>query len=94
LAICTKNLEAQLRESQCEARQQPKKLQEKMEKVVLEGNNIREILYKCTPKGTRIFQEVSDWMVIIARRNQTLEDVGTEIQSLNEEVVITMDPLE
>jgi hypothetical protein len=33
-------------ESQREAEQQPKKLQEKMEKVVLEGNNARETLHK------------------------------------------------
>jgi hypothetical protein len=33
-------------------------------------------------------------MGIIARCNQTLEDVCTKIQSLNEEVVVTMDPLE
>jgi cysteinyl-tRNA synthetase len=89
-----RELEAQLRESQHEAEQQPRKLQEKMEKVVLEGNNAREALHKCTTECTRIFHEVSDWMGIIARRNQTLEDVHTRIQSLNEEVAVTMDPLE
>jgi hypothetical protein len=94
LAIHAENLEAQLWESQREAEQQPRKLQEQMEKVVLEGNNARETLHKRTTECTRIFHEVSDWMGIIARHNQTLEDVCAKIQSLNEEVVVTMDPLE
>jgi hypothetical protein len=33
-------------------------------------------------------------MGIIARCNQTLEDVHARIQLLNEEVAVTMDPLE
>jgi hypothetical protein len=49
---------------------------------------------KCTTECTRIFCEVNDWMGIIARHNQTLEDVCARIQLLNEEVVVTMDPLE
>jgi hypothetical protein len=65
-----------------------------MEKIVLEGNNARATLHKCTTECTKIFREVSDWMGIIARHNQTLEDVCTRIQLLNEEVVATMDPLE
>jgi hypothetical protein len=44
--------------------------------------------------NARIFHEVSDWMGIIARCNQTLEDVRARIQFLNEEVAVTMDPLE
>jgi hypothetical protein len=94
LAIHTENLEAQLWESQREAEQQPQKLQEKMERVVLEGNNARETLHKRTAECTRIFWEVSDWMGIISWCNQTLEDLCMKIQSLNEEVSITMDPLE
>jgi hypothetical protein len=35
-----------LRESQGEEEKQPKKLQEQMEKLVLEGNNAREALQK------------------------------------------------
>jgi hypothetical protein len=89
-----RELEAQLWESQREVEKQPWKLQEKMEKVVLEGNNARATLHKCTTECTRIFHEVSDWMGIIARCNQTMEDVCARIQSLNEEVVVTMDPLE
>jgi hypothetical protein len=65
-----------------------------MEKIVLEGNNARATLHKRTTECTNIFREVSDWMGIIARRNQTLEDVRTRIQVLNEEVAATMDPLE
>jgi hypothetical protein len=37
--------------------------------------------------------EVSDWMGIIARHNQKLEDVRTRTQVLNEEIAATMDPL-
>jgi tRNA1(Val) A37 N6-methylase TrmN6 len=33
-------------------------------------------------------------MGIIAKRNQTLEDVHTRIQVLNEDIVAMMDPLE
>jgi hypothetical protein len=66
LAICTENLEAQLWESQQEAEKQPQKLQEKMERVVLEGNNARETLHKKTAECTKIFWEVSDWMGIIS----------------------------
>jgi hypothetical protein len=51
-------------------------------------------LHKCTTKCTKIFREVSDWMGIMARHNQNLEEVCTRIQLLNEEVVITMDPQE
>jgi hypothetical protein len=65
-----------------------------MEKMVLEGNNAQATLPKHTTKCTHIFIEVSDWMGIISRHNQTLEDVHTRIQVLNEEVVATMDPLE
>jgi hypothetical protein len=54
---------------------QPRKLQEQMEKIVLEGNNARATLHKRTTECTKIFREVSDWMGIIARCNQTLEDV-------------------
>jgi peptidoglycan hydrolase CwlO-like protein len=87
-------LEVQLQESQHEVEKQPRKLQEKVEKVVLEGNNARAALQKCTAKCTRIFHEVSDWMGIIERCNQTLKDVHERINSLNEEVVVTMDLLE
>jgi hypothetical protein len=44
----------------------PQKLQEKMERVVLEGNNARETLHKKTAECTNIFWEVSDWMGIIS----------------------------
>jgi hypothetical protein len=94
LAIHAENMEVQLWESQQEAEQQPRKLQEQMEKVVLEGNNARATLHKCTTECTKIFCEVSDWMGIMARHNQTLEEVHARIQFLNEEVVVTMDPLE
>jgi hypothetical protein len=65
-----------------------------MEKIVLEGNNAREALHKHTNECTKIFREVSDWMGIIARHNEVLEDVRTKIQVLNEEVAAMMDPLE
>jgi hypothetical protein len=83
-----------LPQTQQEAEQQPWKLQEKMEKIVLEGNNARETLHKHTTECTRIFREVNDWMGIITRHNQNLEDVYTKIQVLNEEFAATMDPLE
>jgi hypothetical protein len=57
LTIHIENLEAQLRESQHEAEQQPKKLQEKMEKVVLEGNNARATLHKQITECMRILLE-------------------------------------
>jgi hypothetical protein len=53
-----------------------------MEKIVLEGNNARETLHKRTVECTKIFREVSDWMGIISRCNQTLEDLCVNIQSL------------
>lgn len=62
-----------------------------MEKIILEGNNARATLHKHTTECTKIFKEVSDWMGIIARCNQILEDVRTRIQVLNEEVVATME---
>jgi hypothetical protein len=79
LAIHTKNMEVQLWESQQEEKKQPRKLQEKMEKIVLEGNNARATLHKHITKCTKIFQEFSDWMGIIARSNPTLEDVCARI---------------
>jgi hypothetical protein len=81
-------------ESQQEAKKQPWKLQEHMDKIVLEGNNARATLHKRTIECTKIFQEVSDWMGIIVRRNQTLEDMSERIQFLKEEVSFTMHPLE
>jgi hypothetical protein len=84
LAIHIENFEAQLWESQCEEEKQPQKLQEKMEKVVLEGNNAIAALHKHIIECTRIFREFSDWMGIIARCNQILEDVHARIQLLNE----------
>ena len=65
-----------------------------MEKIVLEGNNAQAAPHQCITECTKIFREVSDWMGIIARHNQTLEDVHARIKLLNEEVVVTMDPLE
>ena len=69
-------------------------MQGHMEKTMLEGNNAWATLHKYTTESTKIFRDVGDWMGIIARRNQTLEDVRTKIQVLNEEVATTMDPLE
>jgi chromosome segregation ATPase len=88
------NIEAQLRDSKREVELQPRKLQEKMEKIILEGNNARETLHKRTAECTKIFREISDWMGIISRCNQTLEDLHVKIQSLNEEAANTLDPLE
>jgi hypothetical protein len=65
-----------------------------MDKIVLEGNNSRATLHKCTTEYTKILRKVSDWVGIISRHNQTLEDVRTRIQVLNDEVATTMDPLE
>ena len=60
----------------------------------MEGNNARVTLHKRTAECITIFKEFSDWMGIISRRNQTLEDLRLQIQSLNEEVTNTLDPLE
>jgi TolA-binding protein len=79
LAIHVEHLEVQLRQTQQEAEQQPQKLQEQMEKIVLEGNNARAALHKHTTECTKVFREVSNWIGIIARRNQVLEDVCTKI---------------
>jgi hypothetical protein len=65
-----------------------------MEKVVMEGNNAKETLHKCTTECTKIFHEVSDWMGTMARNNQTLEEVHVRIQLLNEEVPITKESLD
>jgi hypothetical protein len=81
-------------ESQHEEEKQPWKLQEQMGNIILEGNNARATLHKCIVEYTKIFHEVIEWMGIIARCNQTMEDVCSKIQSLNEEVVVTMDMLE
>jgi hypothetical protein len=69
LAIHTENMEVQLRQSQQETKKQPWKLQEQMEKIVLEGNISRATLHKHTTECTQIFREVSDWMGIIIRHN-------------------------
>jgi hypothetical protein len=66
-------------EIQREAEQQPWKLQEKMERFTLKGNNTRETLHKQTAECTKIFQEVSNWMGIISRHNQTLEELHVKI---------------
>jgi hypothetical protein len=87
-------LKAQLRDNKKEAEFQPKKLWEKMEKIVLKGNNARETLHKQTVECTKIFKEVRDWMGIISRCNHTLEDLRMKIQSLNEEEKNDLDPLE
>jgi hypothetical protein len=50
-----------------------------MEKIVLEGNNARTTLHKCTTECTMILREVSDQMGIIARHNQTLDDAGASL---------------
>jgi hypothetical protein len=65
-----------------------------MQKIVLEDNNARAALHKYTVECTKIFREVIDWMGIIARCNQVLEDVRTKIQVQNDEVVATVDPME
>jgi hypothetical protein len=77
-----------------EVEKQPQTLQEKMENVFLEGSNTKSALHKHTAECTRIFHEVNDWMGIITRHNQTLEDVRARIQLLNEEFAVTMDLLE
>jgi hypothetical protein len=65
-----------------------------MEKIILEGNNARATLHKRTVECTKIFIEVSDWMGIISRHNQTLEELHVNIQSLSEEEANTLDLLE
>jgi hypothetical protein len=87
-------MEVQLQKTPQEAEHLPWKLQEKMEKIVLEGNNAQTTLHKHIVECKKIFREVSDWMGIIARCNQNLEDVCTIIQLLNEEVATTMDLVE
>jgi hypothetical protein len=87
-------IEVQLRDSKREAELQPRKLQEQLEKVVLEGNNARVTLHKRTVECTTIFKEVSDWMGIILRCNKKLEYMHLQIQSLNEEASNTLYPLE
>jgi hypothetical protein len=94
LATRTDQLQVKLQQVQQEAEQQPQQLQEQMQKIVLQGNNARATLHKHTMDCTKIFREVSDWMGIIARWNQVLEEVHTKIQVLNEEVAVTMDPME
>jgi hypothetical protein len=94
LVTRTEQIQAKLQQVQQEAEQQPRQLQEQMQKIILQGNNARATLHKQTMDCTRIFKEVSDWMGIIARRNQVLEEVRTKIQVLNEEVAVTMDPME
>jgi hypothetical protein len=69
------DLEVQLRDSKREAELQLGKLEEQLEKVVLEGNNARVTLHKRTAECKTIFKEVSDWMGIISRCNQTWEDM-------------------
>jgi len=61
---------------------------------MLEGNNAQATLQKRTTKCTKIFREVSDSTGIMERRNQTIEEVSKRIQFLNEEVAVTMEPLE
>jgi hypothetical protein len=66
------SLKAQLQDNKKEAELQPNKLREKMEKIVLEGNNERETLHKRTVKCTKIFGEIIDWMGITSRHKHTL----------------------
>jgi hypothetical protein len=65
-----------------------------MHRIIFQGNNGRVALHKQTADCTRIFKEVSDWMGIITCQNQVLEEACTNIQVLNEEVMVTMDPIE
>jgi hypothetical protein len=65
-----------------------------MQRIILQGNNAGAALHKKTTECTRIFKEVNDWIRIISRQNQVLEEVRTKIQVLNEEVAVTMDPIE
>jgi hypothetical protein len=65
-----------------------------MDNILLEANNSQATLHKHTTECTNIFREVSDWMGIIARCKQVLEDVRTKIHVLNEEVAAMMNPLE
>jgi DNA repair ATPase RecN len=94
LTTCMEKIQEKLQQVQQEAEQQPRQLQDQMQRIILQGNNARVTLHKKTTDCTRIFKEVSDWMGIIARRNQVLEEVHTKIQVLNEEVAVTMDPIE
>jgi hypothetical protein len=89
-----KNIEVQLWETKLEVELQPHKLKEQLEKVVLEGNNAIITLHKKTMECTTIFKEISDWMGVISWCNQTLEDLCSKIQSLNEEAAKSLDPLE
>jgi hypothetical protein len=65
-----------------------------MQKIILQGNDARATMHKHTAECTKTFMEFNDWMGIMARRNQVLEDVRTRIQVLNEEVAATIDPME
>jgi len=47
-----------------------------------------------TQRTAPIFLEFNEWMGIITWQNQVLEEVQTKIQVMNEEIVVTMDPME
>jgi hypothetical protein len=55
--------------------EQPEELQQQLEKIVLEANDARDVMHKKTAECTTILKEVNDWMGVINRRNQALEDL-------------------
>jgi hypothetical protein len=73
---------------------QPKELQQQLERVVLEGNDARDLLHKNIVECTTIFKEVNDWMGVITPLQPGTGILCTRIQTLNEEATKTHDPLE
>jgi hypothetical protein len=88
------DLQEKLEGMKLKAEGQPRELQQQLERVVLEGNDARDVLHKKTVECTTIFKEVSDWMGVITRCNQALEELCMKIQTLNEEASKAQDPLE
>jgi hypothetical protein len=59
------DLQTKLEGMKLRAKVQPKELQQQLERVVLEGNDARDLLHKKTVECTTIFKEVNNWMGVI-----------------------------
>jgi hypothetical protein len=94
LTDLVEDLQTQLEGMKLKAQAQSRELQQHLERVVLEGNDARDLLHKKTVECTTIFKEVRYWMGVITCHNQGLEELWTRIQTLNKEATKTHNPLE
>ena len=59
-----------------------------------EVNQVRSRLHHASQNNQQIFNKVQDWMGLLAKRNQPMDELRACIKQLNVEISTLINPLE